>query len=657
MRPLSAFRRILFTGIAISLPFLLLVLLEGVLRISGYGDRYTLFIEDPVRSDLLRINPDIAHRYFLNPEAAPNVSFPSFKKEKSDKTIRIVVQGASTALGIPYMHGGSFPSMLEQRIRQSLPGYQVEVINTAITAVNSYTLLDLADEIAAVEPDAVIIYAGHNEYYGALGVASTQLITKGHALKRMYMVFDDLRLVQLVKNIQKNIARKRSGDVLLSPDKTLMERMVARKSIPYGSELYNEGIRQFDKNLKKLIHIYQASEIPVLIGTTVCNLKDIEPFISEGTIAGMDSLPAMDDLPGLLAKENTNADAYFFAGKTYFSEKYFKEAMAMFLRARDLDLLRFRAPGEINNRIRSIAEQPGIILVDIDSVFSAGSPGGITGKELITEHIHPCARGYFLMADAFFQALMNHKIISLKEPVPYQAAFKLLPVTPIDSVFAFLGIYQLTHSWPFTDQMVDMDSLLSTIPLSSLPDTLGWKVFNKQLDWAGAINLYYSYCMDKHMYYEAIRAAEAMKLEFRYSGIPYNMSAKAYGLMNNSEIALDELKSGYNLEPLPEIAYNLSGNFLKAGNLEESVTYLQYAINGGISSEQAKGKLKILTSTVELKQQQKNDPTNIDIMLSLARNYVLIGWETEANDLIKKAILTDPSHPEVKKIISGMRYQ
>ncbi|MBL7113083.1 MAG: hypothetical protein ISS19_14190 [Bacteroidales bacterium] len=655
MRPLSTFRKVLFTAIAISLPFLLLVLLEGVLRMSGYGDQYPLFIEDPHSPDLLKINPDIAHRYFLNPEAAPNVSFPSFKKDKTDKTIRIVVQGASTTLGVPYMHGGSFPAMLEQRIRFSCPGNEVEVINTSITAVNTYTLLDLADEITEIEPDAVIIYSGHNEYYGALGVASTQFLSKGELLKYFYIVFDDLRLFQLLKNIQKGFARKSSGDVLLNPDKTLMERMVARQSIPYDSELYYAGIRQFDRNLNKLIRIYKDRGIPVLIGTTVSNLKDLEPFISEGTNPGLDSLQSREDALYLVANENMNAMAHFLAGKVYFSEQNFDEARAMFLRARELDQLRFRAPGEINNRIRSVAEKSGIILVDLDSVFAAHSPGGTPGNELITEHVHPNSRGYFLMADAFYNALKDHQIISMKNTVPFKEAFEMMPVTRIDSVYAHLGIRLLTHSWPFTSRELDKDSLLSTLSMPALPDSLGWQVFNKQLDWIEAINLYYTYCMDMKIYHEAIRAAEAMKLELRYSGIPYNMSAKAYGFMNNTNQAIYELKIGYRLEPLPEIAYNLSGNYLKTGNLQESVRYLEYALNGGILFEQGQEKLKILKSTLEMDQQLSTDSTNVLLMLSLARNYVMLNQNAKANQLIKKAIQTDPSHPEVRKLLSHMQ--
>ena len=49
-----------------------------------------------------------------------------------------------------------------------------------MAAVSSYVLLDFADEIIAQQPDAVMIYAGHNEYLGIGGVGSSN----SHAERR-----------------------------------------------------------------------------------------------------------------------------------------------------------------------------------------------------------------------------------------------------------------------------------------------------------------------------------------------------------------------------------------------------------------------------------------------------------------------------------------
>ncbi len=41
-----------------------------------------------------------------------------------------------------------------------------------ISAINSITLRDIIDDVLEENPDLIIIYTGHNEYYGALGPAS-----------------------------------------------------------------------------------------------------------------------------------------------------------------------------------------------------------------------------------------------------------------------------------------------------------------------------------------------------------------------------------------------------------------------------------------------------------------------------------------------------
>jgi hypothetical protein len=47
-------------------------------------------------------------------------------------------------------------------------------VNLAMPAINSFSLLDMTPEALAQKPDALIIYCGHNEFYGALGAGSTE---------------------------------------------------------------------------------------------------------------------------------------------------------------------------------------------------------------------------------------------------------------------------------------------------------------------------------------------------------------------------------------------------------------------------------------------------------------------------------------------------
>ena len=151
----EGWRLFIYRVILVLFPVIILASVEGILRIAGAGKEIPLFEEDPDNQEYLLMHNRIAERYFIDPAAAPGVRYPSFRKEKPENGLRIVVQGASTVAGIPFKKGGAFPAMLEHRIQKAFPEKEVEVVNTGITAVCSYTLLDLADEIVEIEPDAV----------------------------------------------------------------------------------------------------------------------------------------------------------------------------------------------------------------------------------------------------------------------------------------------------------------------------------------------------------------------------------------------------------------------------------------------------------------------------------------------------------------------
>lgn len=60
-------------------------------------------------------------------------------------------------------------------------------MNTSLVATNSYTIRDMVPEILEQQPDMVIIYSGHNEYYGALGVGSSQSLGRYPMVTNFYL--------------------------------------------------------------------------------------------------------------------------------------------------------------------------------------------------------------------------------------------------------------------------------------------------------------------------------------------------------------------------------------------------------------------------------------------------------------------------------------
>lgn len=461
---LSPGRKRAFTVAMLLLPVLFFLLLEGGLRLVGYGASYPLFVEVEGQPDLLMPSREVAKRYFTNQAAVPTPNADFFPREKGEDVIRIVAQGGSSTAGYPFYRGASFPHVLGTRLELAYPGQEVEVINTAMAAVNSYTLLDFADEILEIQPDAVVIYAGHNEFYGALGAASTESFGRNPAVVRAYLALRDWRTVQLVRSLIGGVAglfaEREAGE---RPSNTLMARMIGEQSVPLGGEIYQAGLRQFESNLDRLLARYAEAGVPVYVSTLASNIRDQRPFITEAAggadwqaaaQAGIDSLQAGNAraavplLEQAIALDSLAADPYFALGRAHLLLGNAEAARQSLERARDLDALRFRAPTAFNRVIREAAERHGATFVDGEQALRDASPGGLIGRRMMLEHLHPTLDGYSVLADAFFAAILRDALVGPSpQSTPPGALVRL--VTPMDSLAGLVRVEQLTRSWPF----------------------------------------------------------------------------------------------------------------------------------------------------------------------------------------------------------------
>jgi hypothetical protein len=79
---------------------------------------------------------------------------------------------------------GGFSRFLDQRLSILYPKKKFEIVNLGIAAINSYAIMDILEDVIDQKPDLVLIYTGHNEYYGALGAASVTSIASSPAMSR-----------------------------------------------------------------------------------------------------------------------------------------------------------------------------------------------------------------------------------------------------------------------------------------------------------------------------------------------------------------------------------------------------------------------------------------------------------------------------------------
>jgi lysophospholipase L1-like esterase len=584
-----------FTAIAILLPFVLLFAVELIMRACGYGYDTHLFVEDKTGL-FYQMNPDISKKYFTIEENATTGNRELFPKQKQQGVIRIFVLGASSSIGFPYMHNGSFSRLLKYRLQFAYPATNFEIINLSLTGINTYTLYDFSKQLIHYEPDFILIYAGHNEYYGALGVASTSSIGRNPSFIRAFMAAKNLRLVQWIARVTAALkgTDKRVTDYTL----TLMERMAQEQSIPYQSIAYKQGIEQFNLNIGDMLDLFHSNQLPVFIGTLVSNQRSLKPFIS--------------------STNSLNANRSYEMGNIAYAEGDFIGAKTYYIQAKEYDELRFRAPDAINKIIRQQAERlENVHLVDVLKDFESHSPNNILDSTLLLEHVHPNLAGQIRIAETFYHEIQASGILP-DSPTLQEITY---PLTPFDSIYGDISILMLKELWPFNEPMPDVDPARQ----KTFEEQMAGACCVRQITWYDAMPLLYKHYEETADKANALKIMEGLCLEF-----PYN---EEY-LLETGKLCLQQEKDTeawfyfnkmYILRPSSEAASNLAIALLKMDRPKDALPYIDRVIQDSKSYVNFNPLKEVVEEIITLQQQLTDTPTDTTLFEAIASRYIKIG--------------------------------
>jgi tetratricopeptide (TPR) repeat protein len=413
--PLSPSKRRAFVLICLSSPLILLIVVEVVLRFFNLGgyDAVLREIEETPRGKLvITEQAGTGGFFFANPGRPGYNNQYSFFHPKSTNTVRIALLGGSAIKGYPQTMNFCASAFLREMLEDCWPGREVEIINLGTTAVASFPVREMLKQMVEYDPDLVVIYSGHNEFFGAYGVASKNRAgTAPWMLKLQYRV----RGLALMQGL--NRLKLRLGGTMKKP---LMEFMVGVDYVAPDSWRRRAAAHLLYTHISDMIRMCSLRNIPVIACTLPANERNLAPIGSDPRQPELDQalsrlrftmperpLEAISELEKLLLQWPDHALAnYLYASALHLVEDYDK-AQLHFIRARDLDPMPWRAPTRSQDAIRQAAKEGGAQLCDAEAAFRKASPGGVIGWELMDDHVHLSLEGQALLARTLVETLTN----------------------------------------------------------------------------------------------------------------------------------------------------------------------------------------------------------------------------------------------------------
>ncbi|MFK7849784.1 MAG: tetratricopeptide repeat protein [Akkermansiaceae bacterium] len=467
--------------VALLIPTLFLLIFESGLRLFGYGYNSS-FTKTVEINGLKEKHPNryFGHRFFPT-EIAREATWFSYPAKKDPGTIRIFVLGGSAAQGDPEPAYGVC-RLLGKMLERRFPEVKFEVINAAMTAINSHVVREIADDIVEHDPDLLIVYMGNNEVVGPYGASNPMVpLVDNLAVIRSSIFVKSLRIGQLIESIIQTTTAGPSEPSLWRGMEMFLDNPI-RASEPELQTVYGH----FQNNLDAILRRAASKNVPVLLSTVAVNLSDCSPFGSshgkdltsdelakwnELYNSGISRRDAEDKKKALMAFseaaqiDDSHALLHFQIARTELELGQVEQAKQHFGKARNLDTLRFRADTTINRIIRETGKfhSRHVTIVDSEQLLSEVSQSGILGSDFFLEHVHFNFSGNYELAKILLKEVELKLGNRLKNPlssIPSKRDCKrLLAYSEFDELSILQILLGRLSNPPFTEQFGNSQKL------------------------------------------------------------------------------------------------------------------------------------------------------------------------------------------------------
>ena len=434
-RPLSRWKKVLFSALATTGFFVLLEILQALGGVApglstpdpfiGFANTVPLFVDDDGAD---------GRGYMVT---APNklgwFNQQRFPRKKTPGTYRIFSLGGSTTYGRPYDDSASFSGWLREFLNEADPSRNWEVINAGGVSYASYRVAKLMEELLSYEPDLFIIYSGHNEFlerrtYPDLIEAPAALREIGGWLSRTRIYAAGSRMMS---GLEETSMEAPGATVLPSEVDTILARSAGPQDYHRDDRFREQVIAHHRFNLNRMLEMARSAGTEVFLITPASNLKDCSPFKSEFSKTLTDdqrqqfkvlfetgleaakspqaeeALSAFDKAASI---DERYAEVHYQRGLVLMKLRRWPRAAAAFRRALQEDVCPLRILPSMRRTIAELAKQHDVPLIDFAGIIEKRSEQGIPGSDYFLDHVHLTIEGYRLLALELMARLEHENI-------------------------------------------------------------------------------------------------------------------------------------------------------------------------------------------------------------------------------------------------------
>ena len=334
--------------------------------------------------------------------------FRQFHNDRPD--FRVIVLGASSAHGSNHLAEEAFAALLERDLQDRFPEASIEVLNLGIGGTTSGGLLHTGTQALDLGVDLVLVYYGHNEAAQFSRLSLYRTVDVRQLTGRMWLSRSALYsgLLQLLRPAQALVEVEGSIYAETAPDRDALASLKA-----LAADNLTHNLTQLTLRARRA-----GAEVLLMQPATNYRFASIEAFeevsreAAEAHLAQAEAAWGRSDITQTLAHTEaalaqiqcTGSRAWLYAAElrahALAADGQRQAARESWQKAIDESARPGVITGEVRAALDAVISEQGTASLDVDALFYARSPDGISAPGLFWDDLHPSQRGHTLIAEA-----------------------------------------------------------------------------------------------------------------------------------------------------------------------------------------------------------------------------------------------------------------